>query len=404
MSNPPAADNALALFRNRQFLLLWLAGACASTVRWLEMLATAVFVFEITRSPFTLATLIALRMLPLALFGALAGVLAERWDRRRLQLIGLALMVMLSGLQAWLVLNGLIQLWHVALGAFLNGVFWTTDMPARRTLLGDAAGPERIGAAMSFDSVTGNGTRMLGPLLGGLLLATLGLGGTFVLGAALYLAALLAVYRLPPPPAAGPTGGDSLWASLTDGLRYVRGNRELTGTLLITLVFNLWAFPFVSMVPVLGKEIYGLGPLAVGVLASMEGLGAFSGAIAIGLLAQPRHYHKLYLLGSAGLLVAVMLLALAPGFAVAAPLLVAAGLCSAGFASMQATLTFLAAPAAVRRRVMGVLSVCIGVGPIGFLHIGALAQWLGAPGALAVSSVEGLLALALVYRFWPQVR
>ena len=398
------AVGPLSLLHNRQFLALWLTGASTSTVRWLEMLATAVYVFEITRSPFTLAFLVALRMLPLALLGALAGALAERWDRRKLQLIGLALIIAISAIQALLVFIDAIQLWHLALGAVLNGVFWTIDMPARRTMLGDIVPPHLLGSAMSLDSVTGNGTRMLGPLLGGLLLETLGLGGTFLLGALLYLTAMLAIAALPSSESVSDTPTRSIWRSMMDGLHYIRGNRELTGTLLITLIFNLWAFPFVSMVPVVGKEILGLGPFAVGVLASMEGAGAFCGAIVIALLVQPRQYRKIYFFGTAVFLGAVLLFSQSEGLMWAACFAVLAGLGTAAFASMQATLTFLSAPPEIRRRVMGVLSVCIGVGPIGFLHLGVLAQWLGAPVALTIVAVQGFIALAWVYYVWPEVR
>lgn len=400
----PARLNPLGLLTNRSFLALWLTGAASSTVRWLEMLATAVFVFDRTGSPFLVALLTVLRMLPLALLGAVSGALCERFDRRKVQLWGTLCMLLVSLLQGWLAYQGLIQLWHLLLGAFLNGVFWTTDMPARRTLLGEIAGPTLLGAAMSLDSVTSNGTRMLGPLLGGLLLEAIGLDGTFFLGVGLYAVGLLALFWLPWRDTGGSGGGPGLWRSILEGMQHIRGNRTLVGTLLITIIFNLWGFPFTAMVPVIGRDVLGLQPFSVGLLASAEGAGALCSAFLIALLVPPRWYRKLYLYGTVVCLLAILLFSRVTWVPLAGMLLILAGTGTAAFSTMQATLVFQAAPIQARGRIMGVLSVCIGTGPIGFLHVGWLAGWLGAPMALSIIALEGLLALAMVYWHWPEVR
>lgn len=400
----PARLNPLVLLANRSFLALWLTGAASSTVRWLEMLATAVYVFDQTGSPFLVALLTVLRMLPLALLGAVSGALCERFDRRQIQLWGTLCMLLVSLLQGWLAYQGLIQLWHLLLGAFLNGVFWTTDMPARRTLLGEIAGPTLLGAAMSLDSVTSNGTRMLGPLLGGLLLEAIGLDGTFFLGVGLYAVGLLALFWLPWRDTSGTGGGLGLWRSILEGMQYIRGNRALVGTLLITIIFNLWAFPFTAMVPVIGRDVLGLNPFPVGLLASAEGAGALCSAFLIALLVPPRWYRKLYLYGTTVCLLAILLFSQTTWAPLAGLVLVLAGTGTAAFSTMQATLVFQAAPIQARGRIMGVLSVCIGTGPIGFLHVGWLASELGAPVALSIIALEGLLALAIVYWHWPEVR
>jgi predicted MFS family arabinose efflux permease len=196
----------------------------------------------------------------------------------------------------------------------------------------------------------------------------------------------------------------SLWRSILQGLQHIRGNRALVGTLLITIVFNLWGFPFTAMVPVIGSEVLGLAPFPLGLLASAEGLGAFCSAFLIAFLAPPRWYRKLYLYGTVSCLIAIILFSQTQWLPLSALFLLLAGGGTAAFATMQATLVFLAAPAQARGRIMGVLSVCIGTGPIGFLHIGWLATWLGAPTALTLMALEGLLALLLVYWYWPEVR
>jgi MFS family permease len=396
--------NPLGLFKNPAFRIVWFSGAVASTMRWLEMLAIGIFVFDLTGSPFHVALLTILRMLPLALLGVLAGAIAERIERRRIQLIGLFCMALLSWSLGLLVMRDMIELWHLALGAFLNGVFWATEMPTRRTLLGEIAGPERVGSAMGFDSITNNGTRMLGPLLGGVLLEVIGLDGTFFIGTALYALGCLAMVRLYHREQSTHAHSQKVWASIVEGLGHVRANRALVGTLVVTIIFNLWAFPFTSMIPVIGKNVLALGPSAVGLLASAEGAGAVIGGFLIAFFSQPRFYRAIYLYGTFFYLVMILMFAQSGQPIMSATLLLCVGLGGAAFSTMQSTLVFISAPPQARSRIMGILSVCIGTGPIGFFHLGLLADSFGAPTAMTIMALEGLLALIIAYFVWPEIR
>ena len=176
---------------NREFRLLWLIGAASNTLRWLEILAVGVVVFDMTESPFQVAFMVILRFLPMVVLGAVTGVVAERLNRRHFLIVALAVMGASSSGLALLVYNDLLNLWVIAASVILNGLFWTVDNPVRRTLLGEAVRPDQIGIAMSLDTVTNSMTRFLGPLLGGAFLAFAGLGGVFLLGAVLYFVALV---------------------------------------------------------------------------------------------------------------------------------------------------------------------------------------------------------------------
>jgi hypothetical protein len=170
--------------------------------------------------------------------------------------------------------------------------------------------------------------------------------------------------------------------------------------MVITVIYNTFGWPFTSMIPVIGQDNLGLGAAGIGVLASMDGVGAFCGAIAIALFARPRHFARLYIGGVAIYLAMLPIFALASDPLLAGSVLLVTGLANAGFSIMQATLVYLAAPPEMRSRVFGVLSVCIGVGMIGFLHLGWLAGVIGAGGAVATIGVEGLAALLLTRRWW----
>jgi len=385
------------------FRRAWLAGALAQTMRWLEVLVVGLFVLQLTRSAGMVAFVLFLRMVPSFLFGTLTGGIAERVSRRSLLATGLIFLSILSIVLGLLVVSGQIAMWHVALGVFLNGTFWAMDHPVRRTLLGEIAGPHAVGRAMGLDSSTMNATRALGPALGGSLLAAVGMEGAYFLGALLFAAAawqILAIERPVRPMA----GGGNIFADIREGLRFIRESRVVTGTLCATVAMNFWGLVYMGMVPVIGEQALGLGPFATGMLMAMEGVGAFLVALLIAWRAQTTHYTRLYFWGSCGCVFAALLFSLSATPALSFAILLAAGAGFACFAAMQSTIVLSATPPALRPRVMGVLAVCIGGGnPLGILHVGLLADWFGAPAAVAIVCAEGLIAMAVIGWKWPEM-
>ena len=375
-------------------------GLVVFSVRWLEMLAVAVFAYQRTGSPFIVALLTMLRMLPMALFGALIGAAAERIERRTALAFVMTLMLLCSIALALLAWCGALEIWHIALASFVSGLTWTTDNPVRRTMIGEVVGSERMSAAMSIDVGANNASRMLGPTVGGILLATLGIGGAFAVSVAGYLVAAIVAMRVRHHNAASPSTATGVLERMIEGLVLVRRNPRLSGTMVITVIYNTFGWPFTSMIPVIGQDNLGLGAAGIGLLASMDGVGAFCGAIVIALCAKPPHFARLFIGGVAIYLLMLPVFALASNSSVAGFVLLLTGVANSGFSIMQATLVYLAAPPEMRGRVFGVLSVCIGVGMIGFLHLGWLAGVIGATAAIVTIGVEGLVAMLLSRRWW----
>src|SRR5580693_4380695 len=359
------------------FRRLWLIGLLVFSVRWLEMLAMAVFAYQRTGSPLIVALLTMLRMLPMALFGALIGAAAERVERRTALVLVMALMLLCSLVLALLASSHALEVWHLALASFISGLTWTIDNPVRRTMIGEVVGPERMSAAMSIDVGANNASRMLGPTIGGILLATVGIGGAFTVSVTGYLIAAIIALRVRHRNTATSSTAAGVLERMIEGLMLVRRDRRLSGTMVITVIYNTFGWPFTSMIPVIGQDNLGLGPAGIGLLASMDGIGAFCGAILIALCAKPPHFARLYIGGVAIYLSMLPIFALVTDPVFAGAVLLLTGLANSGFSIMQATLVYLAAPPEMRGRVFGVLSVCIGVGMIGFLHLGWLAGVLG---------------------------
>ena len=390
-------------FAGADFWRLWYAGLTVFMVRWMETLAMAVFVYQRTGSPFLVAMTQMLRLVPMGLLGAFLGVAADRIERRTALLVMTTMMATSSGTLAVLAWAGQLQVWHIMIACFVNGIGWAADNPVRRVAIGEVVGAERMGAAMSLDVAANNGTRMLGPTAGGLLLAGVGIGGVFTASVALYATSLVATLLLGYRNQHAVSGPIAVLARIAEGLAVVRQDRRLIGTLTVTIIYNVFAWPFTAMVPVIAQGTLHLNDANTGLLQSMDGIGAFLGAIAIALMVRRAHFRLTYIGGVLSYMVMIIVFALLANPVAAGAALLAEGVGGSGFSIMQATLVYLAAPAEMRSRTLGVLSVCIGLGPLGFVNIGLMADWIGAPAATIVTGIEGLAAMALTFPLWRRI-
>lgn len=225
----------------------------------------------------------------------------------------------------------------------------------------------------------------------------------FALGVVLYATSLVAVLGLHKRNRATMRARVPVLAGIAEGIRLARHHEKLFGTLVVTIIYNLFAWPFTSMVPVIAQGHLGLGAAGTGVLASMDGLGAFIGALIVAVAARPRHYGRVYMGGIITYSVMLIAFALMPSALPAGAALLLEGIGGAGYSIMQATLVYLHAPPEMRSRMLGLLSVCIGVGPLGFLQLGLLANAIGAQWATVATGIQCLVALALTYRLWRAV-
>ena len=382
------------------FRRLWLVGVTISVARWLEMLVVGIVVFQQTGSAFLVAAMTLLRLAPLGLFGALVGVLAERAPRRTSLLRVLAMQGATVACLSALAFTGTLAVWQVALACFIGGLGWAADNPVRRMMVGEAVGPARMSAAMSLDVMGNNASRVAGPVLGGMLLAALGPGVAFGLAALFYLLAIALAASLRCGLVAPPASGVTVLRDLRESFGLAMGMPRLRAVLVMTMIYNLFAWPCASMIPVIGNASLGLGPDGVGVLASMDGLGALVGAALVGLLGRADRYAPIYLGGTVLYMLGMIGFAMAPSPVLAGLALLMAGIGGAGFGTMQATLTYLAAPPELRGRAFGILSTAIGTGLLGFLQLGLLADLLGAPTATALVATQGLVVLVVTFRWW----
>ena len=277
------------------FLRLWYVGLVSFLIRWMETLAVAVFVLQKTGSPFLVAMMTMLRILPMGLFGSVMGAWAERWERRSCLLLLTGVMLATDAALCLSAARGGLTIWAVAIGSFVNGIGWAGDNPIRRVAIGEVTGTERMGTAMSLDVAANNGTRILGPVIGGALLAFSGITAVFAFATVLYASAILTLLSVAYRNQAITRAPGSVLAHIAEGIRCARTDRRLFATLLVTVIYNVFAWPFTSMVPVVAQQHLALGTISTGALASMDGVGALLGASAMAFGGARRGSGLLYL-------------------------------------------------------------------------------------------------------------
>ncbi|MEM7211187.1 MAG: MFS transporter [Pseudomonadota bacterium] len=391
------------LLRDGRYVRIWLVGWLTGVVRWLELLAFGILAWELTGSPSLVALLALLRFLPMALFSAIFGALADQMDPRRMMMLALLAITAVAVAMLALQVSGTLAYWHICACALASGVYWASDMPIRRKMMGEIAGPERLAQAMSWDYATSNGTRMVGPLIGGVLYQSLGMDGVFVLVIAHYLAGILCAAGLKPSGGAIPTGAVRPGRVLTEAwqaLRHALRDNDMTSIMALTVIFNIWVFPYVSMIPVVGEEDLGLSAAMIGYISSIEGATGLMVIGFIGVFARPSAFRVIYTSGVGLAMGAVAFMGAATGFWQLILGLAVAGMFLALFASMQSTLVYRAAPDEMRGRYLGLISLCIGSGLIGFANIGLTAEFFGAANAMWIVAAEGALPFLIVILRW----
>src|ERR1700758_2016139 len=380
------------------YLRLWFAGGIGNAMRWLELLVAGIFTYEVTRSTVLVALVIVARSLPMLLIGTIAGVVGEALNRKRLLVTQLFVLAVSSAALCVLAFSGQIRVWHVAIGGLVAGIVWAMELAVRRRMIGEVVAFDQIGPAVAFDSLTNSIARVLGPLAGGAVFETLGLGGAYLLSAALYLVAGFVVSGLDFRQESRKLRFGRIAIDIVEGLAVARANRAILAVVLVSIIMNMFAFSYSALIAPIRLDMYHVSPILVGALAAAEPLGAIATGIVLSAGWLRLNGSRALFSGSLLFLIGLMAMAISPFYWLAFVLLLLGGLGTAAFSNMQTTLILTEAPLAMRSRVMGIVTVCIGTGPLGVLMIGILSGQVGPPAAILIMASLGLCGLSLVWR------
>src|SRR5205823_4230516 len=180
-----------------------------------------------------------------------------------------------------LAFSGQIRVWHVALGGLVAGIVWAMELAVRRRMIGEVVAFDQIGPAVAFDSLTNSIARVLGPLAGGAVFETLGLGGAYLLATVLYLVAGLVVSGLDFSQESRKLRFGRIPIEIVEGLAVARANRAILAVVLVSIIMNMFAFSYSALIAPIGLDIYGVSPILVGALAAAEPLGSIAAGIAL---------------------------------------------------------------------------------------------------------------------------
>lgn len=383
--------------KSEGFRLLWLSSLVWYFARWMDILAFGWLTLQLTNSPWLVALIGFYRNALIPIFAIFAGAIADRFDRRVLIIIAETTNVACMAAIAFLYFSGNLAYWHLAAASLLLGLAWSLEWPCRRALMPDLAGQELMVPAIVLDNISMNVNKVLGPILGGLIVALLGLGGAFAFLAFAYSLGLIPLGLLlrsrfninKPRAQTVPT-----LRLIGEGLRFCAGNAPVRGVLLVTVAMNLFAFPYIQILSVFARDILQVGPEGYGIISAGDGLGSLIGAIALLNMKRFGRQGWIFVLGSVGMCLALVLFAFAPFFALSMAFLIIAGIAHAGFSTFQSTIILSAADERMRGRAMGVLTLAIGSSPVGIILIGIIAGVFGAPLAVASMALAGAVAIA----------
>ena len=391
-----------SLRRHRNFRIFFLGQLVSLAGSWMQNIALAWLVLELSGSPLAVGALAFARFLPFTVFGLAAGVVTDRIEPRRLVMITQAAALLVSVALAVVTLTGSATLPIVYGLAALGGLTLAFDAPGRQALTYEMVGPTSLPNAVALNAGLFNGSRVIGPAIAGAVIAAFGTGVCFVVNAFSFFA-VLAALALIRADELHPVERDRS-ARLIQGLRrafdFVRHDPQLRSLLVVVMVISTVGFNFHVLVPLLASDQLAVGPEGFGLLSAAFGLGALAGALASATFR--RATWRLFATGAAGFGVLALLLAPVTNAVLAAVLLFAIGISFTLFTTNANALIQLGAPDHLRGRMIGIyLFAFVGIAPVGGLFTGWLAELGGTELAFAVAGVTSLatIGVASMYRF-----
>jgi MFS family permease len=399
--NMPNSWEIFTPLKSRDFVRLWLANGLWWQAMWMEMLITGWLALELTDSAWWVAVVGFFRSIPLLFIGPIGSIITDRFQRRHLILSFQALNALIFLALAMLFATGYLLYWHLGLFSLLQGCLWALDWPTRRAIIPDIVGREKVVDAMVLENIVQNTTRIFGPLGAGLVVETLGiLSALCVLVVMAIINVIILIGVASPSRAPEAASGISIAIDKTRrGWRFVRAHERIWGVFLITIIMNVWAFPYMSLLPVFARDILSLGPAGLGWLGAAHGIGASFGLILVNWGRRHLSNEWLFTFGSLFLCGGLVAFSTSLSFKLSLALMLCSGLGQAGFSIMQSAIILVESPDAMRGQAMGALVLAIGMGPFGRLQSGAMADLWGAPWALgSMAAFAGLAVLAVALR------
>ena len=392
----------LAAFRHRNYRLFFAGQGVSLIGTWMQNVAQGWLVYDLTRSAFLLGLVTFISAVPVTVLTLLAGVVADRHNKRAILIINQTAAMLLAFLLAALVHWRLVTIWHIAGIGLLSGIATAFDMPARQSFVVEMVGKEDLLNAIALNSSMFHTARICGPALAGLLIASIGEAGCFALNGLSFLAVIAGYAAMRLPAHVPAATAQSFRHATAEAVQYVWGDRRTRTIIAVLAVVSVFGTAHMVLMPVFAREVLHTGAAGLGSLMAANGLGALLGALTLASLGQHRHQRRLFFNGLLGFCGLVLAFAWSPWFWLSAGLLVGVGYCMIIAFATANTSVQLRTPDHLRGRVMGIfLLAFIGLNPFGALLSGALAHATNVTIATTIGEVVCLIAVVLAMRLVP---
>ena len=407
VSKEAVTSQTFRAFRNRNYRLYYIGQTISLSGTWMQTIAQAWLVLQITNSKIALGTVTMLQFLPITIFVLFAGVIADRVPKRNFILCTQALAMSQAFVLAVLVWSGNVELWHVYVLAFTLGLANAFEQPTRQAFVVEMVGKEDLMNAVALNSGMFNAARLIGPAIGGFVIATVGVKGAFLLNGISFIpviAGLLMMdtskfYATNANPNASTVPMGAL-AELREGLRYAFHTPAALLIIILVAIIGTFGYNFTVMLPLLDRYVLGGGSVALGFLTAAVGLGALISALS--LASRKSASRNTMFFGGAAFALLLGAVAISQWLVVTLVFLLLLGIANTAFAATANTSLQLATPDHLRGRVMSLYMLLFaGSTPIGGYLTGVMAQHLGVSMAIGIEAALCAVGVAagLLYFF-----
>ena len=364
-----------------------------SAGQWVQQVTLGWLLYDLTGNSILLGALNGLRAAPFLITGPMAGVAADRMDRRKLLIYTQWVLIVTAILMGALVASPYLHVWHIFLFTLITGIAWTITEPVRMSVIPNVVPKEDLANAVALNSGGFNLMKVIGPALGGALIAWFGAAENFFVQAIAYSGVLVMIYLMHIPPHPTPAKRATALANLKEGFAYVWSTPAVLALMTLAYVPRIFAVPYQTLMPVFQKDVLKIGPEGLGLLMAAPGVGAVMAVLTMASVGHRIKRQGLLLVGSIVVLGGLLIFfSQITWFPLALATLVTVGAFQMFFLASTATILQLIVPDELRGRVLSLYMLDRGFMPLGALFVGTTAHFIGAP--LAVATM-GAIVIAL---------
>jgi len=413
-SRPPAPtaafgrsrfNDTIRSLRHRNFQLFFSGQLISLIGTWMQNVAQSWLVYRLTGSSLLLGTVSFAGQIPVFPIAPLAGMVADRWNRRTIVIITQTASMILASILAALTLTNRITVWEIVVLAALLGVVNAFDIPARQSFLVEMVGREDLMNAIALNSSIFNGARIIGPAIAGILVATIGEGWCFFANAVSYIAVIAGLFMMRISRRQAERAIKSAFDHMAEGFRFVRKTAPIRALLLILGLVSLVGMPYTVLMPVFAKTVLHGDATTLGVLGSAAGIGALAGALTLASRTRVDGLGKWVWMACTSFGTFLILFSFSHHYFLSVLLLVPVGFSLMTQMGATNTLVQSMVPDRLRGRTMAVYSMMfMGMSPLGAILAGAAADKIGAPMTVALGGACAIAGAIAFARHLPKIR